>query len=127
MSEAIVRRVFDAYNAHDADAFAAELTEDGTFTSAYWGMDGRTYVGRDGLVEYFEQMADQWDEYALELERVETAKEKAVAVARLNAKEHGTQVEVSPEQGFLFEFRGDKVVSVVTYPDLAEALAQLGQ
>lgn len=125
MSEAIVRRAIDAYNAHDADAFAAELTEDGTFTSAYWGIDGRTYVGRDGIVEYFREMAEQWEEYALELERVEMGDGKAVAVARLNAKEPGTQVSVSPEQGFVFEFRGDKVMSVVTVPNLDDALSQL--
>ena len=125
MSEQVVRRVIDAYNAHDADAFAAEMTGDGTFTSAFWGIDGRTYVGRDGLVEYFREMAEQWEHYALELERVEAGEGKAVAVAKLNAKEPGTQLSVSPEQGFLFEFRGEKVLSVVTYPDLAEALKQL--
>jgi hypothetical protein len=125
MSEATVRRVIDAYNAHDAEAFAAELTADGSFTSAYWGIDGRTYVALEGLVEYFKEMAEQWDEYSLELERIESADGRAVAVARLNAKEHGTQVSVSPEQGFLFEFSGDKVASVVTYPDLAEALSRL--
>ena len=125
MSEAIVRRVFDAYNAHDADAWAAEMTEDGTFTSAYWGIDGRTYVGRDGFAEYFEQMGEQWDEYRIEVERVETGGGKAVAVAKLHAKEHGTQVSVSPEQGFLFEFRDGKVLSVVTVPNLEDALSQL--
>jgi len=125
MNEAIVRRVFDAYNAHDADAWAAEMTEDGTFTSAYWGIDGRTYVGRDGLADYFSQMGEQWETFALELERVEMGNGKAVAVAKLNAKEPGTQVSVSPEQGFLFEFRGEKVLSVVTVPNLEDALSQL--
>jgi ketosteroid isomerase-like protein len=125
MSDEIVRRVVHAFNAHDADAFAAEMTDDGTFTSAYWGIDGRTYVGRDGLAEYFQEMGEQWEEYSLELERIEHGDGKAVAVARLNAKEPATQVSVSPEQGFLFEFRGDKVRSVVTYSDLAEAFEQL--
>jgi ketosteroid isomerase-like protein len=125
MSEETVRRVIDAFNAHDADAWAAEMTQDGTFTSAYWGIDGRTYVGRDGFVEYFQQMGEQWETFALELERVEMSNGKAVAVAKLNAKEPGTQVSVSPEQGFLFEFRGDKVASVVTVPNLDDALSQL--
>src|SRR3954471_16292870 len=118
MSDEIVRRVIDAFNAHDADAFAAELTEGGTFTSAYWGIDGPTYVGRDGLADYFQEMGEQWEEFALELERIESGNGKAVAVAKLNAKESGTQVAVSPEQGFLFEFRGDKVLSVVTIPNV---------
>lgn len=127
MKDEIVRRVIDAFNAHDADAFAADMTEDGTFTSAYWGIDGRTYVGRDGFAEYFRQMGEQWEEFSLELERVEHGDGKAVAVAKLNAKESGTHVSVSPEQGFLFEFRGDRVLSVVTVPNLQDALAQLGQ
>ena len=125
MSEAIVRRVIDAFNAHDADAFAAEMTADGTFTSAYWGIDGRTYTGRDGLAEYFKEMGEQWDQFALELERIESGGGKAVAVAKLNAKEHGTQVSVSPEQGFVFEFDGDKVTSVLTVPNVDDALALL--
>lgn len=125
MSEETVRRVLDAFNAHDADAWAAEMTADGSFTSAYWGIDGRTYVGRDGLAEYFQQMGEQWDEYALELVRVESGIGKDVAVAKLIATEHGTQVSVAPEQGFLFEYRGEQVLSVVTYPNVEDALGQL--
>ena len=125
MSEETVRRVLDAFNAHDADAWAAEMTADGSFTSAYWGIDGRTYVGRDGLTEYFQQMGEQWDEYALELVRVESGIGKDVAVAKLIATEHGTQVSVAPEQGFLFEYRGEQVLSVVTYPNVEDALGQL--
>ena len=34
MSEDLVRRVFDAFNAHDPDAWAALMTPDGTFQSA---------------------------------------------------------------------------------------------
>lgn len=125
MGQETVRRVIDAFNAHDADAFAAEMTADGSFTSAYWGIDGRTYVGREGLAEYFKEMGEQWDEFALELERIESGDGKAVAVVKLNAKEHGTHVSVSPEQGLLFDFSGEKVTSVVTYPDLADALGQI--
>lgn len=127
MSEDLVRRVLDAFNAHDADAWAALMTPDGTFRSAYWGIDGRTYTGRDGLAEYFEEMGEQWDEYSLELVRVEPGDGRSVAVAKLHATEPGTHVEVAPEQGFLFEFEGDRVASVTTIPNVDDALAELGR
>lgn len=126
MTEELVRRVIDAYNAHDADAWAAVMTPGGTFTSAYWGIDGRMY-SRDELGDYFQQMGEQWDKFSFELVRVEMGEGEgeAVAVATLHGTEHGTKVEVSPEQGLFFKFDGDKVASIVTIPNLPEALEKL--
>jgi uncharacterized protein (TIGR02246 family) len=124
MSEELVRRVFDAFNAHDADAWAAVMTPDGTFTSAYWGIDGRTY-GRDELADYFKQMGEQWDDFSMEIVRIETGGNKAVAVATLHATEPGTHVAVAPQQALVFEFDGDKAASVVTVPNVDDALKQL--
>lgn len=125
MSEETVRRVIAAFNAHDPDAWAAEMTPEGTFTSAFWGIDGRTYTGRDGFAEYFRQMGEQWDDFSLELVRTQEGEGKILAIAKLNAKESGTQVSVSPEQGFLFQFDGDKVASMVTIPNVEDALERL--
>lgn len=124
MSEALVRAVFDAYNAHDAEAWAALMTPGGTFESGYWGLDGRTY-GVDELGDYFAQMREQWDDLSMEIDRVEIAGGKAVAIVTLHATEHGTHVAVAPQQALLFQFEGDKVASIVTIPNVDDALAQL--
>ena len=125
MSEQLVRRVFDAFNAHDADAWAESMTPDGTFTSAYLGIDGRTYAGRDGLAEYFEEMGEQWSEYSMEVTRIESSGDRVVAVCRLHAVEPGTNVAVAPEQALVFELDGDKARSIVTVANVDEALGQL--
>ena len=125
MSEELVRRAFDAFNAHDADAWAEVMTPDGTFTSAYWGIDGRTYTGRDGLVEYFEEMGQQWSEYSMEITRIESSGDRIVAICRLHAIEPGTNVAVAPEQALVFELENGKARSIVTVPNVDEALAQL--
>ncbi|HWI22304.1 MAG TPA: nuclear transport factor 2 family protein [Baekduia sp.] len=125
MREELVRKVFAAYNAHEADAWAALMTADGTFTSAYWGIDGRTYVGDQGLREYFEEMGDQWDEYSMDIVRIEQAGDLAVAVATLHATEPETHVEVAPEVALIFEFEGELISSVVTFANVDDALARL--
>jgi uncharacterized protein (TIGR02246 family) len=124
MSEELVRKAFTAFNAHDAEAWAEIMTPDGTFTSAYWGIDGRTY-GRDQLADYFQQMGEQWDEFTMEIVRIEEGKGEAVAIATFHATEPGTQVAVAPEQALFFKFEGDKVASIVTIPNVQEALEQL--
>jgi ketosteroid isomerase-like protein len=124
MSEALVRAVFDAYNAQDAAAWAGLMTPGGTFESGYWGLDGRTYTVEE-FGDYFDQMREQWDDLSMEIDRIELAGDKAVAVATLHGTEHGTHVAVAPQQALVFEFEGDKVASIVTIPNVDDALAQL--
>jgi ketosteroid isomerase-like protein len=124
MSEALVRAVFDAYNAHDAEAWAALMTPGGTFESGYWGLDGRTY-GVDEFGDYFKQMREQWDDLSMDVDRIEIAGEKAVAVVTLHGTERGTHVAVAPQQALLFEFDAEKVAHIVTIPNVDDALAQL--
>ena len=125
MSEELVRRVFDAFNAHDPDAWAELMVPGGTFTSAFWGIDGRSYTGRDGLAEYFQEMGEQWASYSMEIIRVETSGDTVVAVCRLHAVEPDTNVAVAPEQALVFELDGDRARSVVTVANVDEALEML--
>lgn len=126
MSEEAVRAFFDAYNRHDPDGLALLMTADGSFTSAYWGIDGRTYVGRDGMAEYFKEMGHMWERFEFELDRVEHGGDgRLVAVARFLATETGTEVSVATDQGLVFECRGERIASVLMVPDVDEALAQL--
>jgi hypothetical protein len=101
------------------------MTPDGTFQSAFWGIDGRTYTGRDVLAEYFQEMGEQWERYSMEILRIESAGDHVVAVCRLDAIEPDTNVAVAPEQALVFELEDGKARSIVTVANVDEALQTL--
>jgi hypothetical protein len=56
----LTRRFFEAYNAHDIEAFIACFDPSAEFHSVFAAVGGMVYHGHDGLREYFRDMVDTW-------------------------------------------------------------------
>jgi ketosteroid isomerase-like protein len=60
---AVVKRVIDAYNRRDLDAFDELLTPDYEwFPALVRGVEGGSYRGREGVEKYFAEVRDTWEE-----------------------------------------------------------------
>ena len=54
------RRVIEAYNARDADAYIAYCDPSIEFHSAFAGVVGGVYHGHEGVRKFFRDMEDAW-------------------------------------------------------------------
>jgi ketosteroid isomerase-like protein len=106
-----------------ADAWAP----DGEFVPAVAGaVDGNVYRGPAGIRRYFDELLEDFDEFALE--DLELAEHGARVLARYRWRLRGRSsgVVVEQEVGALYELRDEKVVWGRTYLSHEEALAALG-
>ncbi len=94
----IVRRVVDAANRRDADAFVATLSPDVEWEDAFFWTEGpRTFRGRAGVREWLNQVQEPWESLHLEAEEVTDASDGRFIVGfRLTArgKESGVETQL---------------------------------
>src|SRR5260370_3924343 len=56
----LVRRIIDAYNARDVEAYIAYCNPSIEFHSAFASVGGAVYHGHDGMRKFFRDMQDAW-------------------------------------------------------------------
>ena len=99
-------------------------TADFRWTSA---MEGRDYVGHDGLAQAFDDFETGFDGFSYQSANFDALGENTV-IAKLRLTIHGAEsgVPIDQDIGWVFHFRGDKVETAETHlnwPD-AEAAAE---
>lgn len=62
----IAKRVMDAYNRRDVDAYVDCATPDFELVPVFVGaVEGGSYQGREGIERVFEATRDTWDDYRI--------------------------------------------------------------
>ena len=124
-----VRAAVDAWAGGDLDAFLALLDENfvvdwSRSTAPYAGIHrGRAEIER-ALGDY----VDQWDEYRLEILRLNETEDGDIA-CELHAVGRGgmSGVEVSGTGGLIWRFRGETPISMEMFQSYDEALQAIVQ
>ena len=133
----IVRRGWDAFfrdmNERNLDdVFAAVFdagmfAPDATLSPSLDAAGSRTFVGRQGFIEWTRTWAEAFVDYRLQLEDVvDAGDEHVVLVVRQSAtgRESGASVEL--RFGIVFTFKGGQVTEQRHYTDPAEAFKAVG-
>jgi ketosteroid isomerase-like protein len=126
-AEQCVYRYADAVTRGDPEAAIAECDPHVEFCSVLAALEGRAFYGAAGIREYFKEIAAAWDEWRVELERVEEAPDGRVAVAmsmRLRGQASGVAFE--RRLGHLWEMRGGKLWRLTPYDDPDEPFRVAG-
>ena len=89
--------------------------------------DGGVYEGREACGRFFERWFGTWDEIRLTPERFIEDGDRVLALMTIEGRGKGSGVPVVIRSADLFTIRDGKIVSLVGYPDRAEALADMGQ
>ena len=90
-------------------------------TRAHTTATRATWRGLSGWLE-------AWDEFTIELEEVEGIGDRhVVCAARQSARGKGSGVEVEMRLGYMFEFRGDRVIRLHILDDREVALAAVSE
>ena len=88
--------------------------------------DGSLYEGPDAFVEYSRRWFGTWDELRLTPERFIEDGDRVLALMTVAGRGKGSGVPVLIHSADVWTVRDGKILSLVGYPDRAEALAEMG-
>ena len=125
-----VQRAVRAWNAHDLDAFLAELDAELEWhPSIEPGLEGTAtaYRGHDGARKAWrEYRGEAWERLAIRPQELRDLGESVLLLSQMEFTARRTGIEFSQELGELFEFRGGKIVRARDFLTHAGALEAAG-
>ncbi len=123
---AVAARLVEAVNRRDLDRLADHLHPEFAFHALIGALEGRVYVGLDGLREFLADMDSTWEGYRVEQEGLHEAEDRIVLVLRANGTAKLGGVPMDQRLHVALQWRDGKLWRTVVYTDLAEALAAAG-
>ena len=119
-SEAIVRRIFDAFARKEGLALRGLFAEDAVWTVPGRGAMAGVYRSRESIFRFLARLPKETDgTYGSELLDVLTSGERAAALYRARGTRHGRTLEL--DQVLLFTIEGGLVREVLALPSDPEA------
>ena len=91
------------------------------------GIGGRSYLGHDGIREYFQDIESAWAEWNVDVERVAEAADGRVAIVmtmRARGKESG--LELTQRTAHVWTLRDGRLLRNEHYREPEDALWELG-
>ena len=124
----VVHRIVDAINSRDSDAWAAMVTPEFEFQSAFVGIEGRSYRGPESGRRYFGDLADAWgDTFRVQIEdSVDLGGDRVLSSLRVRGRGKESGAETVAHMWSINVVRGGKLVSGQTYLDHDAALEAAG-
>jgi uncharacterized protein len=125
---AVVQSAFDAWNRGDIEAFAGHAAEDVVWLEVAGRPEGGSAErhGRERMREALASLFDAWESYRLEVERIEEAGGRVLALVREVARGRASGVEVDGRWGYLITVEDGLMVRIEAYRDPDAALRVAG-
>jgi ketosteroid isomerase-like protein len=122
----IIRRLVEAFNDRDLEAMFAVMDPQAELYPLRAQLEGKAYVGHDGLREMLADFDQDWDLVKMDPHDFREADDSVVVLGRLHGRGRASGVELDVPMGFVWTLREGKVVRARTYPEQAEALRAAG-
>jgi ketosteroid isomerase-like protein len=123
----VAKRVIDAFNRRDVDAFMELATSDCELFPAFARIvEGGSYRGREGMETYLGDVRDTWEEVRILGDEFRDLGDRVLVLGRLEGRGRGGGVPVDAPWGMIVEFRDGNVSRIRTYLDHGEALRAAG-
>ena len=123
----IAKRLVDAFNAHDREAFIAHCDPSAEFRSVFAAVGGAVYHGHDELRNYFRDLEDAWgDEIRMEPEAYFDLGEHALLYLLFHGRGRLSGAEVAMPVALMARWRDGLIVYLESYTDREDALRYLG-
>jgi ketosteroid isomerase-like protein len=125
---ALVESAFDSWNRGDIDSFAGHAAEDVAWLEVSGRPEGAPTErrGRDRMRKSLESLFDAWESYHIEVERIEDAGERVLAIVREVARGRASGMEIDGRWGYLITVEDGLIVRIEAYRDAAQALQLAG-
>jgi ketosteroid isomerase-like protein len=122
----VVRRSFDAWNRGDYEAWIATCDEECEFHPLRAQLEGRAYLGHDGLRRFIREVNEEWQHVRFAATEFRDRGNYVVALAYFDAQGRASGVDLHMAIGVLLRVRGGKVVEGRVYSDPDDALGAAG-
>jgi uncharacterized protein len=124
----LVRSAFEAWNRGDIDEFTQLAAEDIAWLEVSGRPEGGSSerFGRDRMRRALESLFDAWESYHLEVELIEEAGDRVLAVVREIAKGRASGMEIDGRWGYLVTLKDGLIVRIEAYRDAGQALQEAG-
>jgi ketosteroid isomerase-like protein len=121
------RRIIEAYNARDVEAYIAYCDPSIEFHSAFSSVGGAVYHGHDGVRKFFRDMQDAWGGVIrIEPEAYFDLGDHTLAFYALHARGRHSGVEVAMPSAVVARWRDGLIVYFKAYAHREDALRDLG-
>jgi ketosteroid isomerase-like protein len=119
----VVRLVLDAVDRRDLDALVDLMHPDVEFLPILAALEGRAYIGHEGLRRYLRSLELDWDVFETQLEHVHDFGGSALGLGTWRARGRTSGVELGSQPGaWHARVRNGRATWWRTYSDRAEAL-----
>jgi ketosteroid isomerase-like protein len=128
MSEELVQLVekgYEAWNSGDRNWVLDHMAEDVEWITPEDDPDPGTYVGHQGIEQYWSQWRAAVGQLSFKIEEMIDAGDSVVIVARRQGRGEHSGLEVSDRVIQVYEFEGDKCRRVREYYDRDAALSSI--
>jgi uncharacterized protein len=121
----VVRAVIDGWLRSDPTTMDL-VSEDAVYVAPPTMLDGGTYHGHEGVLQWVVDWRRAWADYEAEVERIESLGDQVLTIERHRATGRRSGVRVDIQTASLWTVRDGKVVRWQGYPSEAEALKAAG-
>jgi ketosteroid isomerase-like protein len=123
----VVRRAWAAFSRVDVDGALRELDPEVVVVPFGAAMEGKSYRGHDGVMEWWrDEILVSWEHFQVLPERFERAGERLLVTGRWNARGSESGVDLDIPATWVVEVRDGKIVYWQTYTDHAQARRDVG-
>jgi ketosteroid isomerase-like protein len=124
----LVRRFEDGWAAGDLDA-TLECVHDEVVVdwSDSIGPFAGTYRGRDGVIRFWKELGDAFEEFKPEaLEFIEVGSDRVITLDVVRGRGRGSGIEIEAQGAMLWNFRDGKIAHAKMFQTKEEALQAAG-
>jgi ketosteroid isomerase-like protein len=124
----LVKRFEDSWAAGDLDATLECVHDEVVFDwSDSIGPFAGTYRGRDGMVGFWEELREAFEEFAPEaLEFTEIGSDRVITLDVVRGRGKGSGIEIEAQGAMLWSFRDGKIAHAKMFQTKDEALQAAG-
>jgi hypothetical protein len=123
----VVRRVYEAAARRDSVAVLALYDREVELDASRWLPDRREdYRGHEGVRKFFREWHDAWGSVEYDFDRLIDAGEHVVSVVTRHARGRASGAGVEWPLALVWTLREGKVVRVVWFTSVEEALEEVG-
>jgi ketosteroid isomerase-like protein len=125
-SQDLVRGFATAINRGDPDAAVAVCHPEIEFLSVL-AVDGRAYVGHEGIRQYFDDIVSAWDEWRVEVHRISSAPDGRVIIEMtMHARGRGSGAPLSEFAAHVWTLEDGKLLRNRPFREPERALRAAG-
>jgi ketosteroid isomerase-like protein len=111
-----LQRFYDAFNARDLERLRIEMHPEVEFESRFAHAGGTTYRGHDGIRGWLADLADAWEDIAVELERTRAVGDRTIALITLHGKGRASGIELHERAAHEIRWREGRLLSLTYVP-----------